>query len=438
MHSIFDYLYWRGDLGFDESPLNEVDSLILARFSYMPMEMIGLQNLSKEKVVSLKEIASLIISKMKEIPEEKRVFLNKQDIHLLEALSSSERFSSLGVFAFRYELDDETQTQFCAVSLKLGSKTGPDIFVAFRGTDNTLIGWKEDCNMGFICPVPAQVLAAEYLDEIASCSSFMGTSGYEMSCATPCINKSFINKPCINKPNIIVAGHSKGGNLAVYAASFCSSAAQKRIVHVYNFDGPGFDAKVLSRPEYQRICERTTTFVPQSSVVGMLLGHEEPYIVIHSEQSGLMQHDLYSWCIERMGFECLEKVTDGSRFVDATLKSWIAGMDYSQREGLVDAAYEVLSKTNARTLRDLGSNWLSNSVAIMSSIGALDESSRAVALQALKALVKCAGATMALKTRHNDTPHSETCPNEACPNETSPNEACFNEVDCSVCMETCK
>ena len=165
MHSIFDYLYWRGDLGFDESPLNEVDSLILARFSYMPMEMIGLQNLSKEKVLPLKEVASLIISKMKEIPEEKRVFLNKQDIHLLEALSNSERFSSLGVFAFRYELDDETQTQFCAVSLKLGSKTGPDTFIAFRGTDNTLIGWKEDCNMGFICPVPAQVLAAEYLDE---------------------------------------------------------------------------------------------------------------------------------------------------------------------------------------------------------------------------------------------------------------------------------
>ncbi len=417
MHSIFDYLYWRGDLGFDESPLNEVDSLILARFSYMPMEMIWLQNLSKEKVLPLKEVASLIISKMKEIPEEKRVFLNKQDIHLLEALSNSERFSSLGVFAFRYELDDETQTQFCAVSLKLGSKTGPDIFVAFRGTDNTLIGWKEDCNMGFICPVPAQVLAAEYLDEIVSCSTSTVTSGCEMSCATPCTHKSFINKPCINKPDIIVAGHSKGGNLAVYAASFCSSAAQKRIVHVYNFDGPGFDAKVLSRPEYQRICERTTTFVPQSSVVGMLLGHEEPYIVIHSEQSGLMQHDLYSWCIERTGFECLEKVTDGSRFVDATLKSWIAGMDYSQREGLVDAAYEVLSKTNARTLRDLGSNWLSNSVAIMSSIGALDESSRAVALQALKALVKCAGATMALKTHHGDphgeTPHSDSSYNEA-------------------------
>lgn len=407
MHSIFDYLYWRGDLGFDESPLNEVDSLILARFSYMPMEMIGLQALAKEKAVPLKEVASLIISKMKDMPEEKRVFLNKQDIHLLEALSSSERFSSLGVFAFRYELDDETQTQFCAVSLRLDSRTEPRVFVAFRGTDNTLIGWKEDCNMGFICPVPAQVLAAEYLDEIASCSNCTETSGYDKSCTSP----------DIHSPDIIVAGHSKGGNLAVYAASFCSSAAQKRIVHVYNFDGPGFDAKVLSRPEYQRICERTTTFVPQSSVVGMLLGHEEPYIVIHSEQSGLMQHDLYSWCIERTGFECLEKVTDGSRFVDATLKSWIAGMDYSQREGLVDAAYEVLSKTNARTLRDLGSNWLSNSVAIMSSIGTLDESSRAVALQALKALVKCAGATMALKTHHGDphgeTPHSDSSYNEA-------------------------
>ena len=374
MHSIFDYLYWRGDLGFDESPLNEVDSLILARFSYMPMEMIGLQALPNEKVIPLKEVASLIVSNIREVAEEKRVFLNKQDINLLEALSNSERFSSLGVFAFRYELDDETQTQFCAVSLKLDCQKGPSMFVAFRGTDNTLVGWKEDCNMGFICPVPAQVLASRYLNEVASIQG--------VSC----------------EPDIIVSGHSKGGNLAVYAASFCSSKVQKRIAHVYNFDGPGFDAKVLSKPEYKRICERTTTFVPQSSVVGMLLGHEEPYIVIHSEQSGLMQHDLYSWCIDRTGFECLEKVTDGSRFVDATLKSWIAGMDYSQKEGLVDAAYEVLSKTNARTLRELGSNWLQNSVAIMSSIGALDESSRTVALQALKALVKCAGATMALKT----------------------------------------
>lgn len=389
MHSIFDYLYWRGDLGFDESPLNEVDSLILARFSYMPMEMIGLQALPNEKVIPLKEVASLIVSNIREVAEEKRVFLNKQDINLLEALSNSERFSSLGVFAFRYELEDETQTQFCAVSLKLDCQKGPSTFVAFRGTDNTLVGWKEDCNMGFICPVPAQVLASRYLNEVASIQG--------VSC----------------EPDIIVSGHSKGGNLAVYAASFCSSKVQKRIAHVYNFDGPGFDAKVLSKPEYKRICERTTTFVPQSSVVGMLLGHEEPYIVIHSEQSGLMQHDLYSWCIDRTGFECLEKVTDGSRFVDATLKSWIAGMDYSQKEGLVDAAYEVLSKTNARTLRELGSNWLQNSVAIMSSIGALDESSRTVALQALKALVKCAGATMALKTHHGGVAYNEGTSNEA-------------------------
>ena len=150
--------------------------------------------------------------------------------------------------------------------------------------------------MGFVFPVPAQELAVDYIEKIASRHS----------------------------ENMLVGGHSKGGNLAVYSAAFCSEAVQNRIEIVYNFDGPGFDEKVLQKDGYKRICNKVNTFVPQSSVVGMLLNHEERYIIVHSTQLGLLQHDLYSWSVQIDSFICLEAVDNTGRFIDYTLKAWIA------------------------------------------------------------------------------------------------------------------
>ena len=255
------------------------------------------------------------------------------------------------------KIDEKTQTQFSAITIKINEN---ELYISFRGTDNTLIGWKEDFNMGFVFPVPAQELAVDYIEKIASRHS----------------------------ENMLIGGHSKGGNLAVYSAAFCSEAVPNRIEIVYNFDGPGFDEKVLQKDGYKRICDKVNTFVPQSSVVGMLLAHEERYIIVHSTQLGLLQHDLYSWSVQIDSFICLEAVDNTSRFIDYTLKAWIANLDYEQREKFVDTMYTILTKTNANTVKELEGNIFMNAITMLKSIKDLDEPTRKALTQVFMSLLK--------------------------------------------------
>lgn len=355
MADIFDYLMWRGDLTLENSPLNAVDGMILARLSYLPFENIV--DSGNEPCVTVGAACEAILQK----PDIENKVLLKDDTRLMAALRDSARYRDMPLSGYVNELDAATQTQFSCITVGLG---GNDICVSFRGTDNTIIGWKEDFNMCFVCPVPAQVLASRYVERLAN------------------------EKP---EKNIVITGHSKGGNLAVYAAAFCDDGVQKRITSVFNYDGPGFDDRVLRTESYKRICKRIMTFVPQSSVIGMLLGHEEAYTIVHSEQTGMMQHDVYSWDVRRDGFDCLERVDNSSRFVDFTLKAWITDLDYKQRESFFDTVYTVMKETNASTLREMGENWFASAVSVLKSIKNLDEATRKAALRTLGLLVKCAG-----------------------------------------------
>lgn len=214
--------------------------------------------------------------------------------------------------------------------------------------------------MSFVCPVPAQKMAVQYLEKIAK----------------------------NNKGNFIVSGHSKGGNLAVYAAAFCDNSIQKRIDSVYNYDGPGFSENILSETGYKAICNKITTFVPQSSIVGLLLGHEEKYIIVRSTQTiKVMQHDVYSWVVKRKNFEHLETITNGSKFIDATLKSWVASMSMEQREKFADAIYTVLAETNVQSFKELSDNWFVSAKAIIKSLKNLDDETKTAVIKTLKSLI---------------------------------------------------
>ena len=267
---------------------------------------------------------------------------------------------SLGNTACVNRIDEETQTQFSAMTMLLPDGSA---YVAFRGTDDTIVGWKEDFNMAFTPEIPAQRYAADYLQQAAAALAF--------------------------RP-LLVGGHSKGGNLAVYAGAFCSEAAQQRIELVYNFDGPGFDQKILDQAGYDAICPRVRTFVPQSSVVGMLLGHEEQYTVVHSQETGLTQHNIYTWDVERESLSYLDTVTHGSRFIDRTLKDWLAGMSVEQRAVLVDTVYEVMQQTGARTVPELKANWFGSTRAMIRAAGALNEDDRRSVMRMLRLLMQSA------------------------------------------------
>lgn len=352
MANLFDYIAWRGDLTLAQCGFNEIDGMILARLSYVPFEWVADM---LHWPAAIGAVATALLS----LPGIENKVTSAEDVNLLRSLAESPRFCAMKLSAYENQLDLESQTQFSAITIQLDDALR---YIAFRGTDRTLVGWKEDFNMTFVCPVPAQKLAAAYLAKIAGQTKDM----------------------------LILGGHSKGGNLAVYAAACCSPTIQARIQAVYNYDGPGFEQAILRMANYQAVSDRVNTFVPQSSIVGMLLEHEEKYTIVHSTQkTGIWQHDVYSWQVQREHFSYLETVTNSSRFINSTLKAWLAQMNYTQREQFVDTCYVLLTQTNALTLNDLSGNWFANAKVILKSVKGLDDDARRMVVQALRLLMRC-------------------------------------------------
>ena len=258
MATLFDYLRWRGDLTFTQDPPNCVDALIFSALSYIHYG--GLVEQKPEIPVYLQDAAAYFFTL--EAPEA-RVRVEK-DLDLLHQAAVTTRFGQCRLVMYRDTLIPEQETQFAAVTFLLDDGSA---FLAFRGTDYSLVGWKEDFNMSFQQTVPAQRLAVRYLREVAA------------EYALP----------------LRLGGHSKGGNLAVFAASRSGPLIQQRILEVYNNDGPGFTRYMMGDPGYLTMVPQIKTYIPQSSVIGMLLEHEEPYTVVKSRTVSLLQHDPYSW-----------------------------------------------------------------------------------------------------------------------------------------------
>ena len=306
MADLFDYLKWRGDLSFSQVPPNAVDALIFSALAYI--RFAGTVEATPNVPVPL----NIALDELFTEPTFNERLRVKHDLELLNAISSSPRFRNCHIYQYRDILIPEEETQFAAVTFLLDDGSG---FIAFRGTDYTLTGWKEDFNMSFQDTVPAQRLALEYAQEIGA--QFL-------------IPLRF-------------GGHSKGGNLAMFAAIQAPELLRRRILGVYNNDGPGFREYITENPAYLEMVPRLHTFVPQSSVIGMLLEHEEPYTVVKSKQIGLLQHEFYNWEVEGPSFVTLQETAVDSRFLDMTIKNWLNEMPIEDRNQVVDAIFAILS-----------------------------------------------------------------------------------------------
>ena len=323
MYDVFDYIEWRGDLSLKQAKLNDIDSMILCRLSYLPFPKI-VPSLMQQDSVTITQAYKEFLVEVEEERVRKQVIM-ASDIDMFDAIARSSRFGKMRLSGYINEIDLEKQQQFAAVLIEVDEDT---LFVAYRGTDLTIVGWKEDLNMSFMKEIPAQKSALEYLEKAGS----------------------------LAKGNLIVGGHSKGGNLAVFAGGSCSEQVRDKITHIYNFDGPGFNTDFIQSEGYKAVKDRIHTIIPQTSVVGMLLEHEENYTVIQSKQTGLMQHDLFSWNIRRDHLITVETVDNTSKFMDRSLKDWVFAMTLEQRAQFSDALYEVFAKTDVSTLKDLVGN----------------------------------------------------------------------------------
>ena len=350
MSNVCDYVKWRGDLSIEQSEFNEIDNLILSRFSYFPFDKIIKEN----EVVTIKELSE----RFKKQDIRKLPILWKDDVDLFPLMGESERFGKLLATKYINKIDQEQEKQFAAITVLMPDNT---IFVSYRGTDNTIVGWKEDLNMSFKSHIASQISAKKYLEIIA---------------------QEYPDK------KIRIGGHSKGGNVAVYAATFVNKEIKDRIINVYNNDGPGFCEDVIKTAEYQEIMPKTHTYIPQSSIIGRLMNHKEKYTIIESTQKGIMQHDLYSWQILGKEFITLPNVTNESEFIDKTIKEWLENVEPAKREQVINVIFEILNSTDAQTTKELRKNLFSNIKVILEKYKNIDPETKEMIAQTANALIK--------------------------------------------------
>ena len=318
--NILDYLDWRGDLSFVASGFCEVDNLVFSMLSFVDFsDIVPAEGLAGP--VRLDRCYAAFREKYPE-GQEYGAIIPRENNRLFGKAARSVRFREVYVACYRNEIDETAGKQFAAVTFLLPDKS---IFIAYRGTDDTLVGWREDFQLSFTCPVPSQQCAVDYAEDV--CRLYTGS--------------------------VRMGGHSKGGNLSVYAAAFSSDAVRRRLVIAYSNDGPGFTEEVVEQSAYREMAEKIVVLMPQSSVVGMLLEHNSPYRVIQSTQSRLLQHDPYSWQILGREFVTLPDFSPEGKRNAAHIKAWVRSMKPDDRRKFTDLFFRVLEAGNARTVSDL-------------------------------------------------------------------------------------
>ena len=276
MSNMLDYLRWRGDILLDAVPMTEVDGLILAQLA-MPRWEKGLEDSAPLSALA-QRMAGQVVSDGYD-PD--------SDGKLVALTGGSARFGGAVVSDYVQDFDPAAEKQFAAVTLHLSEDMH---YVAFRGTDSTIVGWQEDFN----------------------------------------------------------GGHSKGGNLAMYAATTAEDAVREKLVAVFNFDGPGLSDCMDAATLYARVAGRLRSFVPQGSIVGMLLAHPDAYAIVKSKSISIFQHDPYSWQVEGPGFVRMPELSGDSRRFEAGFRQWLAAQDEVSRAELVDTLFDVLRATDAQ------------------------------------------------------------------------------------------
>ena len=363
MANLMDYLDWRGDLTLEISPFNEVDALILAELSFVdfggivPPPELG-------RGLPLSEAAEAFFARHGGRDVAMGVLVPDTISKMLRKLMTSPRFRNMILNGYTDLLDDAIEQQFAALTIDLGNGS---IYISFRGTDDTIVGWKEDLNMGFLEEIPSQKQAVEYVARVA---------------------RQYGDK------TIRIGGHSKGGNLAVYSAAKSSGEIQERIVAVHNNDGPGFAWDISETPGHKRIASRIHTILPQTSVVGMLMEHEKRYQVVYSTYDGLYQHDGFSWEVKGTQFVHLDDFSREGKLVDETLRAFIVSLSDEQRVAFIDALFDILTCTDANTLTDLKEGGLRTAAAMVKKYRTLDKDTRQ-ALGSTLRLFMAAGAKTA-------------------------------------------
>lgn len=282
------YIARYGDRDFNEMPFNEVDGLIFSQLAYV--DYAGIVGGADAQFQTLLDDAArqyFALHPAEEIDNE--IGIVQKAIYLLQLCADTRRYGNTRLSAYVNNVNIKIDKQFSAVGFHLNDGS---LLVAFRGTDTSITGVKESAMLSYMFPVPAQIEALYYFQETAS----------------------------LTEGDVRVCGHSKGGNLAVFAAVSCSNSLKKRIRGVYEYDAPGFPEPMVHRYDYLEMRDRLFSYVPERSVIGCLLEHNADTKIVQSENEGLKQHQAASWVVEDDRFCYVPSRDDASLFIEKYIK----------------------------------------------------------------------------------------------------------------------
>ena len=345
MKNMLDYIKEFGHVSFEERAFSEIDALVLTELEYLPLEKVVPSDENGENFVTVKEIAEYMQEHKQELFDENPMMITEERHEVSQVIADAPRFQSLKFFGVVSEWDKDTTKQFAAVTVEVEPSVR---LVVFRGTDETLIGWKEDFLMTYSPLVAAQTDAKEYLAKQASL--FDG--------------------------DLMVSGHSKGGNLAIYAAATQVEDVQLRIVDIFCFDSPGLYRSVLETKGYQNIVPLAMRYIPQDSLVGLMLESEVPYVIVKSNATGAMQHSAMTWEIEDGQFIKMEKLTKNSQLNDQTFKKWTESVSDEELELFWNVFFELLFSVGIDTVNDLYGEFMHYVQEFLKAAGNMDEEKR--------------------------------------------------------------
>lgn len=354
-NNMMSYLVWRGDLGVSLDPFNEVDSLILSQLVYCKFEGI-VPGIGQKGSITIADAAEEYRKRhLKEGDESER---KKYEVLLME-LAHTPRFAKMELLNYVSDTTnlDQQAKQFAAMHVRVSKKM---TYVVFRGTDNTIIGWRENFDMCYQLPVPGQKAAADYLNQT------------------------------VKKPfhKYWVGGHSKGGNLAVYSSVFCDEKVQRKIVRVDSFDGPGFNRKLNDEPGHKRIEDRIRSFVPQSSVIGMLMEHQEKYYIVESQENGLYQHSMTSWYVSGTKLIRLTERDKQSIRTENALQALVKNMTEEEIKSGVENFFQVLEEAGICVVEDFLNLNMKSMMNIIKAVGGLSSENRELIIRFMKLLLE--------------------------------------------------
>lgn len=320
MSGLLDYLYEYGHRTFDEEAFNELDAALLIELAYLPIDRFFDSSMNFEESISVKQLAKLYQPFSQYFEDREKPMVNPLRSQLIKEMENYRRFSQLRLTGFSNQVDFKLVTQSAYLLVELSEEF---ILVIFRGTDDLLVGWKEDFMLTYQSAIPAQMLASQYLNTVV---------------------KTFPDH------RFLLAGHSKGGHLAMYAASQLDPKDLDRLDFIYNYDGPGFHHVHLNQSQMKEVYSITLRLVPEESIVGQMLFHLIDPVIVKSRSKGLLQHNIANWQIQGRQFARCDTLTITSKILSQINHQWLHNNSPAKRKRIMTTIFDLIDFSKAKSI----------------------------------------------------------------------------------------